>query len=78
MRRITLPTLGPSGGQDAATVLDSRGGIVATIAEPITSPDMESLRDAVIEAVWAEDFGDVILSGVAFAPAWGGDAVGFT
>ena len=78
MRRIVLPAFGAFGDRDAATVLDSQGAIVATIAEPITLPDAELLRDAVIDAAWAEDFGDVVLAGVAFAPHWGGDAVGFT
>jgi len=78
MRRLSLSEFGPSGDLTAATVLDSTGSIVATIAQPIALPHLAVLRDAVVDAVFGEDFGETILAGVAFAPLWGGDAIGFT
>lgn len=78
MRRIELTAFGPSGDHDAATVLDAIGTVVATVAEPIVSPETDLLRDAVVAAALDEDFGETILAGVVFAPQWGGDAIGFT
>ena len=77
-RRIVLPELGAASDRNAADVLGTHGDIVAVIAEPAAPPAAEVLRDAVIRAALDELFGDVVLAGVAFAPAWGGDAVGFT
>ena len=77
-RRIALPELGAAGDRDAACVLGQSGELLAAIAEPKSPPDAETLRDAVIRAVLDEDFGDVVLAGVAFSARWGGDAVGFT
>lgn len=78
MRHLTLRAFGPSGKIIAATVLDTTGSIVATIAQPIALPSLEALRDAVVDTALSEDFGETILAGVAFAPLWGGDAIGFT
>ena len=78
MRSIIIPLLGPKDDQIAARVLDQNGAVVAVIAEPIDPPDIEPFRDAVVDVVFAEDFGDIILAGVSFADRWGGDAVGFT
>ncbi len=77
-RRIELSGFGAAGDRDAARVLDQSGDVLAMVAEPVLTPDMEMLRDAIIRAALEEDFGDVVLAGVAFAPEWGGDAVGFT
>jgi hypothetical protein len=78
VRRLVLVDSGPPSDRDAARVLDRVGGVVATVAEPTAPGDVGGLRDAVIAAVLDEDFGDVVLAGVAFAPRWGGDAVAFT
>lgn len=78
MRRIVVPSFGPAGQEDAARVLDQNGDVRALIAEPVNHPDAIVFRDAVVDAVLDADFGDVILAGVAFAPRWGGDAIGFT
>ena len=77
-RRIVLTEFGPPGPDDAARVLDQTGTVLATVAEPARPPGSDLLRDAVIAAALGADLGDVILAGVAFAPRWGGDAVGFT
>ena len=77
-RRIVLPEFGAEADRDAARVLGQNGDVVAVIAEPALPPEAETLRDAVIRAALEEDLGDVVLAGVAFAPEWGGDAVGFT
>jgi len=77
-RRIVLSELGVPGSKDAARVLGQAGDVLALVAEPDPPPDAETLRDAAIRAVLEADLGDVILAGVAFAPRWGGDAVGFT
>ena len=77
-RRLVLPNWGPPSDHDAARVLDQAGSVVATVAEPAAPAGAEEFRDAVVTAVLDEDFGDVVLAGVAFAPRWGGDAVGFT
>ena len=77
-RRLVLRDWGPPSADDAARVLDQVGTVVATVAEPAAAAAAEALRDAVVTAVLDEDFGDVVLAGVAFAPRWGGDAVGFT
>ena len=76
--RIELPAFGATSDRDAARVLDQRGDAVAVVAEPATPPDRETLRDAAVLAVLEHDFGDLVLAGMAFTPAWGGDAVGFT
>ena len=77
-RRIVLPGLGAASDRDAARVLSQSGDVIAVLAEPASPPDAGTLRDAAIRVALEEDFGDVVLAGVAFAPAWGGDAVGFT
>ena len=77
-RRIELPEFGAAGDRDAASVLGQSGEVLAVIAEPESPPDADTLRDAVIRAALDEDFGDVVLAGVAFSPRWGEDAVGFT
>lgn len=76
--RLVLPELGPPGDDIAARVFDQAGTVVAVVAEPAAPADAEALRDAIIAHVLDEDFGDTVLAGVAFAPRWGGDAVGFT
>lgn len=78
MRRITLAEFGEDTEREAARVLDQSGATLATIAEPASPPDTETLRDAIIAKVFDEDFGDTVLAGVAFAAHLGGDAVGFT
>lgn len=78
MRRIALAEFGPASDSDAARVLDPAGTVVAVVAEPVASPDADALRDAAIAGVLAADFGDTVLAGVAFAPRWGGDTIGFT
>jgi hypothetical protein len=78
MRRIVLPDFGPAGDQDAARVLGSAGDVLAVVAQPVEPSDSGALRDAIIALVLDEDFGDIVLAGVAFAPHLGGDAVGFT
>lgn len=77
-RRIVLPEFGAASMGAAASVLDSSGRVVASVAEPAKPPDVETLRNAVIVNVLDKDFGAVVLAGVAFASRWGGDAVGFT
>ena len=52
--------------------------MVGVVPEPAGASDVQKLRDAIVDAVFDTDFGDVILAGVAFAPRLGGDAVGFT
>jgi hypothetical protein len=77
-RRIVLSGLGAASDRDAARILSQSGEVIAVLAEPASPPDVVTLRDAAIRAALDEDFGDVVLAGVAFAPAWGGDAIGFT
>ena len=77
-RRIELPELGISGDRDAARVLAQNGDVVAVVVEPASRTDRETLREAAIRAALEEDLGKVVLAGIAFAPLWGGDAVGFT
>ena len=77
-RRIELSGFGIVGDRDAASVLGQRGDVLAVVAEPVLTPDVETFRDAIIRAALEEDFGEVVLAGVAFAPEWGGDAVRFT
>lgn len=77
-RRIVLAGFGAASDRDAARVLSQNGDVVAVLAEPASPADAEALRDAAIRAALEEDFGEIVLAGVAFAPAWGGDAVGFT
>jgi hypothetical protein len=78
VRWIVLPERGPASPLAAATVLDRAGNVLAVVAEPAQPPEVAALRDEVIARVLDEDFGETILAGVAFAPRWGGDAVGFT
>jgi len=77
-RRIVLSALGPASDIDAARVLDQIGTVVAVVAGPVEVPDFDTFRDAVVAGVLEADFGETVLAGVAFAPQWGGDAVGFT
>lgn len=77
-RRVVLECLGEPGDRDAARVITSDGNTLAVIAEPAASPARDALRDEAIRAALEEDFGEVILAGVAFAREWGGDAVAFT
>lgn len=62
----------------AARVLDQAGAVVGIVPEPMGAAAVETLRDAIVDAVLDTDFGDSILAGVAFAPHLGGDAIGFT
>ena len=77
MRRIIVAGLGGSTPREAARVLDATGSIVAVIPEPVDSPPVAAFRDAVVVAVAGAGLGDAI-AGVAFAPRWGGGAVGLT
>lgn len=76
MRRLALPTLGPSGPADAAAFLDCGAAPFAFVAAPADPPrDVDALRLAVLLAaagVNASGAGPLV-SGVRFAPAWGGD-----
>jgi hypothetical protein len=77
-RRIEVSGLGPASDQDAAYVLDHAGNVIAVVAAPVDDADCQTLQDAVVVQVLVEDFGEVILAGVAFASTWGGNAIGFT
>jgi hypothetical protein len=77
-RWVVLAEFGIASDRIAADLLGQHGEVAAVIAEPVSLPEAEALRDAVLRAALEEDFGDLVLAGVAFAPAWGGDAIGFT
>jgi hypothetical protein len=78
VRRLTLPQFGTAGDNTVAQVLDHIGEVIADVVEPVELLDSETLRDAVISRVLDIDFGEIVIAGIAFAPKWGGDAVGFT
>lgn len=65
-------------GAVAARVLDRSGAVVGIVIAPAETMDVAELREAIITRVLDEDFGDIVLAGVVFAPDLGGDAVGFT
>lgn len=62
----------------AARVLAPDGSVLATVPLSADVADVQAARDAIVEAVLAEDWGDAIVAGVAFGPDLGGGAVGFT
>jgi hypothetical protein len=76
--RLVLPGHENASDRVAARVLDLRGEVVALVYDPLAHGDAAAFRDAVLDAVRQQDFGEIVLAGVAFEDQWGGDAVGFT
>ncbi len=78
MRRLNLPIFGESGANDAAAFLDCGATPFATVAAPIAPPaGVDTLRNAVFDVAAGINGGGSgpLVSGIRFAPAWGGDVV---
>ncbi len=80
MRRIDLPAFGESGANDAAAFLDCGARTFATVIAPRQAPPgVDALRDAVFAVAAGINGGDgPLVSGIRFAPAWGGDVAVIT